>query len=191
MIKNFKIEKFLIFIFSLLVIFFVNSALTNYKFNDLKISELSNFDNLPTLNGECIYQKNEIIDWINNSKIKNYEIVFIDDSTTLSEIGLLEFKCLGKISGSSLLQNYKIDSNIKNIDLVVYPTFLLSHLLTALFIISIRKKSISIDKDYLTFLFASSLLINQFSSAQIFFDSYSWILLMLITLKIKFDPIKQ
>ena len=73
----------------------MNSALTNYKFNDLKISELSNFDNLPTLNGECICQ-NEIIDWINNSKIKNYEIVFIDDSTTLSEIGLLEFKCLEK-----------------------------------------------------------------------------------------------
>ena len=38
------------------------------------------------------------------------------------EIGFFDFKCLGKISGSSLLQNYKIDSNIENIDLVVYPS---------------------------------------------------------------------
>ena len=178
-LRNFLKNKYFRIIVILFVILFlvfaVNNLFLSARFGELKNYELNQYEYIPTLNGQCIYETKEIATWVKKTTIDTFEIVLNP------EIGFFNFKCLGKISGSSLLQNYKIDSNIKNIDLVVYPTFLLSHLLTALFIISIRKKSISIDKDYLTFLFASSLLINQFSSAQIFFDSYSWILLMLIT----------
>ena len=184
-----KISKFLFILFVPLVIFLGNLVLTNYKFNDLKNSELSNFDYLPTLNGECIYQKNEMIDWINNSEIQNFAIVFIDDSTTLSEIGLFDFKCLGKVSGSSLVQNYKIDSNIKNIDLVVYPTFLLSHIFILLIIFSLRKKRLLINKLHITFLLLIATFFNNTDYFEVYYDSYSWIFLYIISYSI--DEISQ
>jgi len=174
-LKN-KYFRIIFVLFGILfLVFAVNNLFLSSKFSELKNYELNQYEYIPTLNGQCIYETKEIASWVKKTTIDTFEIVLNP------EIGFFDFKCLGQISGSSLLQNYKIDSNIKNIDLVVYPTFLLSHLLIVLFIISIRKKSISIDKDYVTFLFASSLLINQFSSTQIFFDSYSWIFLMLIT----------
>ena len=136
-LRNFLKNKYFRIIVILFVILFlvfaVNNLFLSARFGELKNYELNQYEYIPTLNGQCIYETKEIATWVKKTTIDTFEIVLNP------EIGFFNFKCLGKISGSSLLQNYKIDSNIENIDLVVYPTFLLSHLLIILFIISIRK----------------------------------------------------
>ena len=160
---------------TLFLVFAVINLFSSLKFSELRINELTQFEYIPTLNGSCIYETQEIVTWVKKTTIDTFKIVLNP------EIGLFDFKCLGKVSGSSAVQNLVISQNIKNLDIVAYPTFLLSHFLIILFIISIKKNSIFVDKDYVTLLLVSSVLINQFSSYQIFFDSYSWVFLMLIT----------
>jgi len=186
-LRNFLKNKYFRIIVILFVILFlvfaVNSLFSSSRFSELKNNELNQYEYIPTLNGQCIYETKEIATWIKKTTIDTFNIVLNP------EIGFFDFKCLGKISGSSLLQNYKIDSNIENIDLVVYPTFLLSHFFIFLIAFSFRKKRLLIKKQHITFLLLIAIFIKNTDYFEIYYDSYSWIFLFIISYSI--DKISQ
>ena len=131
MIKNFKIEKFtpLVLIFSLVILIIPINFFLNYQNSDIKTKELSQSDYLPTLNGNCYYSISEIQEWLNQENIENYRFIYIDELYDETEIEINNIKCFGRISGSSISQNENTINIGNRVDLIVYPTLILSHIL--------------------------------------------------------------
>ena len=118
----------------------------------IKTKELSQSDYLPTLNGNCYYSISEIQEWLNQENIENYRFIYIDELYDETEIEINNIKCFGKISGSSISQNENTNNIGNRVDLIVYPTLILSHILLVFLIGSYKRKSFIIDKKYLSIL---------------------------------------
>ena len=118
-LKNFLENKYfriIVILFVTLFLFFaVINLFSSLKFSELRINELTQFEYIPTLNGSCIYETQEIVTWVKKTTIDTFKIVLNP------EIGLFDFKCLGKVSGSSAVQNLVISQNIKNLDIGIVP----------------------------------------------------------------------
>ncbi len=182
MIKNFKIEKFtpLVLIFSLVILIISINFFLNYQNSDIKTKELSQSDYLPTLNGNCYYSISEIQEWLNQENIENYRFIYIDELYDETEIEINNIKCFGRISGSSISQNENTNNIGNRVDLIVYPTLILSHILLVFLIGSYKRKSFIIDKKHLSILLLLILFINSFTKYKIYFDSFSWVMSLLL-----------
>ena len=187
MIKNFKTENFipLIFIFSLVFVIFSSTTFLNYQNSEIRTEELSQSDYLPTLNGNCYYSISEIQKWLDQENIENYRFIYIHELYDEYKIEINNIKCFGKISGSSISQNEYINNIDKRVDLVVYPTLILSYVLLAFLIGSYKHKTFVIDKKHLSILLLFIMFINSFTKYKIYFDSFSWIITLLLVFYLK------
>lgn len=178
---NRKYTQVVIITILLVSAFVFNFFLTNSSFKELKVFELNQYEYIPTLNGSCIYSINEIEEWLEKSEINSYEVLKYYDLNQESKWDKFNIDCFGKISGSSLPQNNDVTKATKNIDLIVYPQIFFSHILILIFLFSIKRNKIAIENKVVLL----TLLLTIFSQITnyfyIFLDSYSWILMIIIS----------
>ena len=65
----------MLFYLSYYSVFAVNNLFLSARFGELKNYELNQYEYIPTLNGQCIYETKEIATWVKKTTIDTFEIV--------------------------------------------------------------------------------------------------------------------